>query len=249
MSDYNNTDASQKNDAIISYLLLRQLIGILGILLPFILIAGNYLFSNCNYLQPSISHYYYSIMHIVFVGTLCVLGGFLITYRGKSRFENRVSNCAGACAFGVAIFPTAFNGFINPADCNCQFIQLKTAEPIPGYIGYMHYGFAALLFICFTIFCFRIFQDPDVYNPNDVKKKLRNKIYRVCGYIIVASIIAIAAIAVYDRITGKDNFPYSTFIFETTSLLPFGFSWLLKGSLNWKNSKSAILRKTVQYVR
>lgn len=249
------TDEQQK-DAVISYLLLRQLIGILGILLPLTLVLGTSIFSNCAKLQPSISHYYYSIMHIVFTGVLCVLGGFLITYRGTSKkrwVENWTSNIAGACAFGVAAFPTKINGFINPDGCNCQFIQLhlpqNTTGIVPGYINGMHFGFATVLFICFVIFCMKIFQEPDLGEPIDDKKRKRNIIYKTCGIIIIISIVCIAAIALYDHLTGRDNFPYSTFIFETTALLPFGFSWLLKGSVNWPESKNRVLRKSIQYLR
>ncbi len=237
----------QNADAVMSYLLLRQLIGILGILLPFTLAIGTFFIGNCSSLQPSISHYYFSIMHIVFVGTLCVLGGFLITYRGTSSYkhENGISNFAGVCAFGVAMFPTNMKGLVNPPGCDCQFIELKTALVDPVYIGWIHYGFAAGLFICFVFFCMRIFQDSDLGEPIDAKKKRRNRIYKFCGYIIIASIVCIAAIAIYDRI----DFPYSTFIFETTALLPFGFSWLLKGSVNWSNSKYSVLKKSISYFR
>jgi uncharacterized membrane protein YjfL (UPF0719 family) len=241
----------QNADAVMSYLLLRQLIGILGISLPFILTIGTYIIGNCSSLQPSISHYYFSIMHIVFVGTLCVLGGFLITYRGTSsyKYENGISNFAGVCAFGVAMFPTDMKGLVNPAGCSCQFIELKPALLSPEHTGWIHYAFAAGLFICFVFFCMKIFQDADLGEPIDDKKKRRNRIYKFCGYIIIASIVCIAAFAIYDRITGRNNFPYYTFIFETTALLPFGFSWLLKGSVNWVNSRNIVLKKSVQYFR
>jgi cytochrome bd-type quinol oxidase subunit 2 len=244
-----NIPVVQKDDSIISYLLLRQLIGILGILLPFSLTLGAYLVGHCSSLQPSISHYYFSTMHIVFVGTLCVLGGFLITYRGKGTLENRTSNIAGACAFSVAIFPTSSVDFINPVNCNCRFITLNGGEVLPSYIKWLHYGFAAILFICFIIFCLKIFQKSDLDNPDPTKKERRNAIYKACGIIIIASIVAIATIAIYDYKTDRDNFPYSTFIFETTSLLPFGFSWLLKGSVNWPNSKSRMVAKSIKYLR
>ena len=251
MDPNTNINQQQNADAVMSYLLLRQLIGILGILLPFTLAIGTFIIGNCSSLQPSISHYYFSIMHIVFVGTLCVLGGFLITYRGRSsyKYENGISNFAGVCAFGVAMFPTDMKGLINPPGCSCQFIELKPALIDAEHTGWIHYGFAAALFICFVFFCMRIFQDSDLGEPADAKKARRNRVYKLCGYIIIASIVCMAAIAIYDRITGRNNFPYSTIIFETTALLPFGFSWLLKGSVNWATSSNKILKKSVQYFR
>ncbi len=251
MSSHKNLNDQQQADAVMSFLLLRQLIGILGIGLPFTLAIGTFFIGNCNELQPSISHYYYSIMHIVFVGVLCVLGGFLITYRGttKYRHENAWSNFAGVCAFGVAMFPTDMEGLANPAGRGCQFIELKPALISPEHTGWIHYGFAAALFICFVVFCLKIFQDADLGEPVDAKKSRRNKTYKICGWIIIASIACIAAVAIYDRITGRNNFPYSVIVFETTALLPFGFSWLLKGSVNWPKSNNAVLKKSVQFFR
>ena len=233
------------NDYTISYLLLRQLIGILGLCLPFALLFGNKLLGSTAWLQPSISHYYYSYMHIAFVGVLCVLGGFLITYRGKSTLENRVSNFSGAFAFGVAIFPTEFKGYIGNDYLN----------PIIWHSWFkaVHFGCAGLLFLCFAFFCLKIFQESDAGkapSQYDAKKKLRNKIYRYCGYGILASIVIIGASTIYENVYGMTTFTkYATFIFETTALLCFGNSWLLKGSVNWKDANSPMLNTIVSPVR
>lgn len=246
-------DQQQQNPTVISHYQLRQLIGILGISLPVVLVFGAYFFDRCSLLQPSISHYYYSIMHIVFVGTLCVLGGFLITYRGTSSFENRVSNLAGVFAFGVAVCPTDLEGFMGLGGDGCQFIQLTTSLPgssMHPIIGKLHFGFAAALFVCFIIFCKRIFQEPDE-GRIDEKKKRRNKIYHWCGNIIIISIACILVITIIDRVTKNEEgiFPFYIYIFETTSLLPFGFSWLLKGSVNWPHSQNKILQKVIRPLR
>lgn len=242
------THSADNPNTVISYLQLRQLIGVLGISLPFVLVIGSKLLADCSEIQPSISHYYYSIMHILFVGVLCVLGGFLVTYRGKSAFENRVSNIAGAFAFCVAIFPTDFVGFKEPYKGACNFIGISFAKQLPEYVNYIHFGSAALLFTCFSIFCMKIFQESDegVY---DTKKKRRNRIYMTCGILIAISIASIAGIALYDRIAKVNFFPYNVIVFETTALLPFGFSWLLKGSLNWPRSGNRVVRKIISPLR
>lgn len=246
------TNTQQNDSAVMSYFLLRQLIGIIGILLPFILMLGARFLGDCNTLQPSISHYYYSIMHIVFVGLLCLMGGFLITYRGKSNLENNTSNIAGLCAIFIAAFPTNFNGFRGVGGSNCQFIKLTTAnnDIVPSYIGKLHFGFATILFICFVIFCMVIFQKPDSITQTGYKKQRRNIAYKTCGIIIILSILSIAAITLYDnKKPRKDIWPDYIRFFETTSLIPFGFIWLLKGSFNWPTSTSALKRKIIQYFR
>src|ERR1041385_8105280 len=103
-----------KPDALISYWQLRQFIGILGLIMPLILPLGNKLIRSSGKLEPSISHYYYSIMHVAFMAILCMLGSFLITYRGTSKnkvWERIASIVAGIFAFGVATFPTQFKGY------------------------------------------------------------------------------------------------------------------------------------------
>ncbi len=234
------------NDFVISYLLLRQLIGILGISLPFVVILGNTLLGQCPEIQPSISHYYYSVMHIVFVGTLCVLGGFLVSYRGKSNFENRISNFAGLFAFGVAIFPTDFLGY-SESDI-CHFIKIE--KVVPPFVSWIHFGCAGLLFACFVIFCLNIFQESDENKTPDLKKLRRNYIYKICGIGIALSILSIVTITILKSFEVKsDFFKHSTFVFETTSLLFFGSSWLLKGSLNWPESKFKIIRILIKPFR
>jgi hypothetical protein len=198
----------------------------LGILLPFVLIIGTGVLSKADWLQPSISHYYYSAMHIAFVGVLCLLCGFLVCYRGPEKYENRLSSYAGFFALGVAMFPTACKGFIG--------IQYFFVPDWQKWFNWIHYGSAALLFVCFAIFCFRIFResdDKDTPRQTDTKKVRRNHFYTTCGYIIVASVSCIVIIALYECLAGPSSwFTYTTFIFETTSLLAFGFSWLLKGT-------------------
>jgi hypothetical protein len=222
-------------DKIISYSKLRAFIGITGILLPVLAFFGT-LFTGAEdaALQKSISHYYYSKMHIVFVGTLCVLGGFLISYYGTNKWESRLSNLAGICAFGIAACPTTIKEFI--PNKNIDNLYLELCVPVTSGWGTVHFVFVGVLFACFTTFCLWFFQKPDdEYKGEDlVKFKRRQRIYTICGWVIIVSIVLIAVFSfVLDINSGF--FAYSTFIFETTSLWAFGFAWLVKGSDILKN--------------
>lgn len=116
----------QNRPEIISYQKLRAFIGFTGILLPVAVVGGCFVLGSSSYSwQHSISHYYYSIMHVIFVGVLCVLGGFLISYQGKDVWESRLSNLAGCFAFGVASFPTRFDGFrVGEGNTYHQYLQV-----------------------------------------------------------------------------------------------------------------------------
>lgn len=222
-------------DEIISYQKLRAFIGITGILLPIVVVLGCGLFGAGSYSwQISISHYYYSTMHIAFVCILCVLGGFLITYKGKNKWESRLSNLAGFFAFGIASFPTKFKGFLPEQGGSNQYLQLM--KEVTEFWKYIHFGFAGGLFTCFVIFCLYFFQKPDTaYSGEEQKKFERRKlVYKICGWVIIVSILMIG---LFNFVIESDKgiWAYSTFIFETTSLWAFGIAWLVKGSAVLKN--------------
>lgn len=222
--------AVSSHGEVISYQKLRAFIGITGILLPILAVLGCFLFgAGTDSWQVSISHYFYSTMHIAFVCILCMLGGFLITYRGKDKWENRLSNLAGFFAIGIAAFPTAFSGFRPEADGKNQYLQL--INQVSGFWGKLHFGFAFALFTCFIIFCLYFFQKPDGnYTGEEERKfKKRKMVYTICGWAIIISIVLIGLFNFVIKPT-QGFFVYSTFIFETTSLWAFGTAWLVKGS-------------------
>lgn len=56
--------------------------------------------------QSSISAYYFTAAHSVFVASLCAVGACLIVYHGNSDTEDVVLNYSGFLAFIVAMVPT-----------------------------------------------------------------------------------------------------------------------------------------------
>ena len=225
------TTHTKPNEEIISYQKLRLFIGIIGLALPVLLVLGCFVLGAGNFSwQHSISHYYYSKMHIVFVGLLGLLGGFLITYKGKVKGESIAANIAGWSAFGIATFPTTYEGFKADATSANQYLSLlNEVKPL---WGDFHFGSATLLFICFILFCCKYFQKADEVYTTDIEIKKfgrRKKLYMACGIGIA---ISIAMIALFNFVIhiNRGLFFYTTFIFETTALWCFGIAWLIKGS-------------------
>jgi hypothetical protein len=148
-------------DALIPYWQLRQLIGVLGLVMPLILPVGTKILRDSGLLEPSISHYYCSIMHVAFMAILCMLGSFLITYKGTSNhqvFEKMVTTIAGLFAFGVATFPTSFNGFRDAEHSQLIALVLHDLKDVPGWVNTLHHVFAATLFSSFSSFCLFFFR-------------------------------------------------------------------------------------------
>lgn len=83
---------------VIDYLRLRRAVGLLGVLLPFILLAlaGE---------QPSLSAYYYTPARDVFVGLLFVIAALLGAYRGYDRGDRICSALAALALAVVALVP------------------------------------------------------------------------------------------------------------------------------------------------
>ncbi|MDT5069289.1 MAG: hypothetical protein QOK02_5444 [Mycobacterium sp.] len=57
--------------------------------------------------QTSISAYYFTSAHGVFIGAICAIGTLLIVYKGSRDTEDILLNLAGILAFVVAFVPTS----------------------------------------------------------------------------------------------------------------------------------------------
>jgi hypothetical protein len=203
------------NNLVISYLALRKAIGYLGIALPVVLSLGAWIFFQDG-IQSSISSYYHTGMRGVFVGTLCAIGVFLLSYRGYDRSDNIVGNLCCVFAVGAALFPVA------PDYATTSCVRV---------IGGIHLAFAALFFltlICFSLF---LFTKTDRSEPLPKGKRRRNTVYRACGY---AMLICILLIAVYHLIPCKARSLLEVYNpvywLEAIAVWAFGISWLTKGA-------------------
>jgi hypothetical protein len=194
------------SDLTYSYLSLRNAIGWIGILLPFVLMSGMFLIFNGKVIQKTISQYYHTGMRDVFVGSICAIALFLFFYKGYNKWENRSATLAGFFAIGIAWFPTTQDGPLDPA-------------------GIVHLICASVFFIIlagFSIFFFTM----GASHPTRQKLK-RNLIYVVCGVVMIACLVAIV---IFFNFFLDDN-PDSNFVFwaETIALISFGVSWITKG--------------------
>jgi hypothetical protein len=63
--------------------------------------------SHATCWQTSISAYYFTSAHAVFIAALCAIGTLLIVYKGSNDTEDVLLNLAGVLAFVVAFVPTS----------------------------------------------------------------------------------------------------------------------------------------------
>jgi hypothetical protein len=194
------------SDLTYSYLALRNAIGWIGILLPFVLMVGMFLIFNGKIIQKTISQYYHTGMRDVFVGSICAIALFLFFYKGYNKWENRAGTLAGFLAIGIAWFPTTLAG---PLD-------------LPGKI---HLICASLFFVVLAIFSLFFFT-MGVSHPTARKVK-RNFIYLICGVIMMVCLVSI--IIFFNFFLSGNPDSYFVFWAETVALISFGVSWITKG--------------------
>ncbi len=203
--------ANDSGSLVASYLTLRRAVGVLGIALPFILSLGALVVFMTGTIEESISHYYYTGMRNVLVGTLFAIGGFLMSYKGYEKKDDRAGDIACVAAIGVALFPTTPSG-----------------EPT-NIIGIVHGISAAVFFLTLAFFSLYLFTKTDPNKTPTRMKKKRNIVYKISGWVIVASIVLILLYysIPYIRVSLEPIKP--VFWLESAAVIAFGISWLTKG--------------------
>jgi len=224
--------ATSKNDdpnqpLIISYLTLRKAVGILGFLLPIVLVIGNFILSECKDVQDSISDYFYTHVGNYLVGTLCAIGLFLFCYKGYELKDTIASRVACVFALGIAFFPTT-----GPStSLVCNFLHRNSES----WVSTFHNIFAALFFLTLAYFCLVLFVKTSGHPTK--KKKERNVIYKICGYTILACIVLLFLYFRIDKLQEALKNYKPILVLEALALWAFGISWLTKGEFILKDNK------------
>jgi hypothetical protein len=199
---------------------MRLIIGVLAVLLPLVLILVNWAIGHG--FQPSVSGYYYTPMRNIYIGTLCAIGVFLISYYGYDLADRLITDFAGLFTILATLFPTT-----------------------PGYqpaahqvvVGDFHLGFASATFVLLAVMAFRFakrertpaglpFWQRVRYafgftgSGGSRGPRLERLVYRASGLTILICIILIRPLS---------GARYSLLVLEAVMLVAFGLSWFVKG--------------------
>jgi hypothetical protein len=196
-----------------SYIWLRQTLGILGILLPWLDILFGTVFGvgNPHHWNNSISSTYYANSGIIFTGLMIAVGLFLITYRGYDMGDRITCTISGIFGVMLAVFPN-----------NCPDGRLWNLFMLPKEVTNIVHSISALIFFLSLIYMviFR-FTKGDTSDP---AKRRRNIIFRICGGGMAVSFFAFIVCALL-KIA-----PWNMLFFsEAAALFFFGVAWLVKG--------------------
>lgn len=213
---------------------MRRAIGVLGITLPLILVAGSSLFGDCREVQYSISTYYHTNMRNIFVGYNCAVALFLFAYRGHDWRDNLAGYLGCIFVLGVAFLPSSISATGQPC-----LIPPSAQNPM---VGKIHNLSAILYFIILIVYAFFLFPKTHMDMVTGEKmymarqKKKRNVVYYICGSLMTASLLLI--ITYFWILEGHYpdlNRHKPIFWLETVLLISFGISWLTKGQLIFRD--------------
>ena len=206
---------------VISYLQLRFYVGVIGALLPWVLVIGNWALGDG--LQPSLSGYYYTPMRNVFVSALCGLAVFLVAYRGYDRSDSVITNGAGLATIAAALCPTT-----TPDRPDLRQV----------IIGDLHLFFACVAFVLLAVMALRFAKREPTpaglsfwqafgyafgFTRAASSQTPRWEVitYRVCGFTILACVALLYP--------GSRVYSDALLILETILMTAFGLSWFVKG--------------------
>jgi hypothetical protein len=191
-------------DLVVSYLTLRKVVGVLGMALPVVVAVWGFELQHAYHLLPSISDYYDLRTRDAFVGILFTIAWFLFAYHGYDRNDDVAGNLACLFALGVALFP----------------IGGSRIERV------VHLASAAALFLVLAYFALFLFTKSGAFQTH--AKRIRNRVYRVCGALMLT---CVGLIASYQLLWTQAPVTqlHPVFWLETTALWAFGFSWFVKG--------------------
>lgn len=214
-----------------SYLLIRVIVGVLGVLLPTLLFILDGLFLRGGLVvKGSLSAYYHSGARDLFVGVLCVTGFLLITYMSAQRrtWDFILSTVAGVAALGVALLPTTRPnltdaslrcGAIDPAPAGCTQLQQAFGETA---VAGIHFTSAGLFILSLAAICFLF----ALRERRHLGNKTQERLHRTCGIVILSGV----AWVFLGHLLGVEPFGLTPlYVGEVVSVYAFGVSWIAKG--------------------
>lgn len=218
---------TEPENMITGYLRQRQLIGWLGILLPFVCMAGASLIEGRG-VQESVSMYYYTNMRDFFICLMAVVSLFLMTYRGYCPVDNIVTLAGGFSGLVLALFPCMQSSRSAGELAGIFMLEQGTSE-------YVHVTSAALFFMLLAFNSIFLFTRSNLeWKDFSFRKKLRNIVYVFCGITILAMLVLLTVLTL---VKGPDYVSINKIPLklEIIMLFAFGFSWLIKGEVMFRD--------------
>ena len=183
---------------------LRVILGLLGMLLPWIvvLLGGGFpgSISATYYLPTCITPF------MIILGAASIL---LISYRGYTKLDDIILTCAGIAGLCICLFPTSITG-----------VAITGTFALPAATSSLIHNISAVIFfILLSVNSIFLFTKSD--GNMTEKKKIRNIIYIICGIGMIGSF----------GILLLPYFHIQVWLTEAVALTFFGISFLTKADV------------------
>lgn len=182
-----------------------------------------YPFEGC---RNSISGTYWTNARLIFVLLFGIAGIFMILYKGYNWQDRVVNILAGISLLALVIFPT-FSDAVMATDPRVDYNLFPDLNKRVS--TWIHIVFSGIGLACFFINCIFLFTKHSGEITD--KKKVRNIIYQVCGYVILVMYL-FSTVLVLKSTSGNPSkiFPlWTCMICEILEIGAVGFAWLVKG--------------------
>lgn len=193
--------------AVVSYRALRIIVGLLGALLPALLVVSGRLLDP-PVLLPALSDYYtLRPPGDFFIGVLFAISSFLFAYGGYDIYDCIVGKAASLSALCVALFPV--NG--------------------GKVIVAIHLVSATVFFLMLAVFSF-LFTQTHEDGLLTRSKEERNIVYRISGGTILLCLVGIGTL----KFTGVEARIFrlpAILVLESVALFAFSAAWFVKGEV------------------
>ena len=187
---------------------MRIMIGILGILLPWLVALITLSWPD------SVSATYYSLFAVgTFMVVLGSAGILLINYKGYDKVDDITATIAGICGIMICLFPTTYKA--DPSILTGIFHLPSNISNLIHSISAFGF-FGVLAYMSFFLFT----KTSGELTP---QKKIRNIIYRVCGVGMLAAFLLLPL-----KLIPGFECHNLVWIIEAIALFFFGFSWIVK---------------------
>jgi hypothetical protein len=189
-------------DAVKTYRYLR--LGVVGaVLWLFLSIAETSVATRC--VQVSLSAYFYTTSHAVFVGSLCAIGLMLIAYQGRIPAEEILVDFSGFLAITIAIIPIVPSPQFDPEEQHACGLSLPTSAD--GAVGSVNNLSSLLVTSAVIIVIYWIFKlrEPHLLVTKDAVVdpcKPRNGVAHLAGFVLGPGQVIASSLAVLYLVAG-----------------------------------------------
>ena len=196
------------------YLRIRNLCGLLGILLPWIA-----LFSDGLKLDKPAPSWWWSISATYYqtdalVGVLVPASIVLMSYIGYNFRDNLINTLTGLAGLGIVLFPCKVDWIPDGSPVGFFQLPIEFSHKIHSVCAVLFFLLAAINMLC---------QFTRHGTTMTDRKKVRNAIYRICGWGMLGLLALLVGLVLL-------NVPgWVVMVVEILLLHLFGFAWLVKG--------------------